>query len=156
VKFTTHMFYRVNGDSTQIRGVRSDIVLPSPFRGMAFKEEDLDGVLPWEEIPAAKYKVKPHGFDLASLTAKSRVRVAADEDFAYIQEGVQQRIASDARDTLSLHIETRRSETERIKAQFEARKEVLEARGWDEETPIDPIRIEALHIVRDALEQTKR
>ncbi len=55
LKMTIQKFYRVNGGSTQIEGVYSDIAMPSRFSYMKFGERDLDGALPWDKVPQAKY-----------------------------------------------------------------------------------------------------
>jgi carboxyl-terminal processing protease len=153
VKFTTHMFFRVNGASTQVRGVRSDIVLPSPYRGMEIKEEHIEQgtPLPWDSVQPARYRRLGKGFDLPALTEASRLRVAADPEFGFLEQQVEERLGLDALDTLSLHIDTRRAETARLEALTKARDDARKAAGWDGEAEIDPIRTEALHIARDVV-----
>ena len=52
---TIQKFYRVNGGSTQIEGVYSDIAMPSKYSYMKFGERDITGALIWDKVPQAKY-----------------------------------------------------------------------------------------------------
>ena len=56
LKFTTQKYYRINGGSTQLEGVKSDIVLPNRYSYMDMGEKDQDNPLPWDEIQPATYK----------------------------------------------------------------------------------------------------
>ncbi len=94
LKMTTQKFYRVSGDSTQYRGVVPDIVLPDRSRYSEYGERYLDYSLPWDGIAAVKHMKWPP-IDLASLNAKSQVRVAKNEDFIEIErvaEAMRERI----------------------------------------------------------------
>ncbi|MFP5042468.1 carboxy terminal-processing peptidase [Parasediminibacterium sp. JCM 36343] len=53
VKLTFQKFYRVNGGSTQLKGVQSDIVLPDPYDYVKIREKDNPSALPWDEIKKA-------------------------------------------------------------------------------------------------------
>ena len=50
VKITTQKFYRVNGGSTQLKGVIPDIILPSPYNYVKAGEKELETPLAWSEI----------------------------------------------------------------------------------------------------------
>ena len=52
---TIQKFYRINGGSTQMEGVYSDIAIPNRYSYMKFGERDLDGALKWDMVPQAKY-----------------------------------------------------------------------------------------------------
>lgn len=56
VKLTLQKFYRVNGGSTQLKGVNPDIVLPDRMEYMKFREKDQPSSLPWDEIEKADFK----------------------------------------------------------------------------------------------------
>ena len=84
LKMTTQKFYRVSGDSTQYRGVVPDIVLPDSGQYNEYGERYLDHSLPWDRIEGVEHKDWPV-FDREALVAKSRERVASDEDFREIQ-----------------------------------------------------------------------
>jgi carboxyl-terminal processing protease len=155
LKFTTHMFFRVNGDSTQIKGVRADIPIPSPFEGMEIKEGDLDHPLPWDSIASARFFPQPASIDVQALAEASKTRVDAAPEFSYIQADIATRLADEADDQLSLHLDTRRREIEEAKSLVEGRDEARKKRGWDGESDIDPILDEAVHIASDILMQRR-
>ena len=126
VKYTSHMFFRVNGDSTQIKGVASDVVLPSVYEGLDIRESDLEHPLPWDAIrPAVKATVLP--VDVAALQKASAQRVKQSMEFAFLEEDINERNRLDAIDTLSLHAPTRRAEIERRKKIEEARESARDA-----------------------------
>jgi carboxyl-terminal processing protease len=55
VKLTLQKFYRINGGSTQLKGVYSDIVLPDNLEYLKVREKDDPDALPWDEISKAPY-----------------------------------------------------------------------------------------------------
>lgn len=83
LKLTIQQFYRVNGDSTQHRGVRSDIVLPSKIDHMELGESFLDNALPFNDIPQARFKSENQMTpDLVSkMKVMSRERVDSNPKF---------------------------------------------------------------------------
>src|SRR6478735_8887134 len=56
LKLTFEKFYRVNGGSTQLKGVTSDIILPDTYEYIKFREKDNPSALAWDQIPQADYK----------------------------------------------------------------------------------------------------
>ncbi len=87
VKITTQKFYRVNGGSTQLKGVVPDIVLPSTYNYVKVGEKEYDHALAWSEIDAVEHAQGvasvPQVNDLRSL---SEARVAAHPTFQLIEE----------------------------------------------------------------------
>jgi len=55
IKLTLQKFYRVNGGSTQLKGITPDIVLPDRFESLKFREKDNTLSLPWDEIAKVDY-----------------------------------------------------------------------------------------------------
>ncbi|NND33284.1 MAG: carboxy terminal-processing peptidase [Saprospiraceae bacterium] len=90
VKITTQKFYRVNGGSTQLKGVIPDIVLPSPYNYINAGEKDLDTPLAWSEIEPVDHKqrimVLP---DRQLLASSSKERVNTNPKFQLIEERAQ-------------------------------------------------------------------
>jgi carboxyl-terminal processing protease len=82
LKLTISKFYRPSGASTELRGVASDIVIPAVSGAVPVGESKLVDPLPWDTVPAARYKpfgaVAPH---LAALRDASARRVAAHPAF---------------------------------------------------------------------------
>ncbi len=82
LKMTIAKFYRINGQSTQVRGVTPDITFRSFADCMETREETLPYVLPWDEIQPTKYDTFSEVAAVKDdLRAKSQARVAQAEDF---------------------------------------------------------------------------
>lgn len=89
MKVTTDMFYRVNGMSTQFRGVKPDIELPDQFGYLESGEQSLDYAIPYAEVPAVKYdKWNKQVMSLPKLKSASDKRVAKSEKFQKIIKSV--------------------------------------------------------------------
>ncbi|WP_299162933.1 carboxy terminal-processing peptidase [uncultured Tenacibaculum sp.] len=86
LKMTIQKFYRINGGSTQIEGVYSDISLPSRLSYMKFGERDLDGALPWDKVQQAKYNATNSYSNFADVVYNSKQRVMKNEKFSKINE----------------------------------------------------------------------
>jgi len=126
LKITKAKFYRASGASTQLKGVLSDIVLPSKLNYMKdIGESALENALRWDTIPTAKYekldRVAPF---LPELLSRSSDRVATNQDFAYVREDIEQFRKLQSENSISLN------EKERIK---EWEEEDARQRGRDKE-----------------------
>jgi len=75
LKTTTQKFYRINGGSTQLEGVKSDVAIPDRYSYLKMGERDIENAMPWDKIDAADYKVwdKQNNFDLAIQRSKERM-----------------------------------------------------------------------------------
>jgi len=87
IKFTSQKFYRVNGGSTQLKGVESDIVLPDRFSHIDTGERDRENAMPWDKIEKANYKTLPNNFKKA--IENSNKRVVANKEFKLIDENAK-------------------------------------------------------------------
>ncbi len=81
IKVTNASFFRINGSSTQVKGVSSDIVLPSAFDYFADLGEDkLPNPIPWSTVPPARYSLVSHLEPvIAQLKQRSETRLEDDE-----------------------------------------------------------------------------
>jgi carboxyl-terminal processing protease len=87
LKLTIQKFYRVNGGSTQLKGVSPDITLPDAYEQLDNIGERRDkAALPWDKINAADYKLWDSPPALASLRTNSQKRIAANETFKIIKQ----------------------------------------------------------------------
>jgi carboxyl-terminal processing protease len=86
LKLTLQKFYRINGGSTQLRGVTPDIVIPDQYEYLHYRERDNDNALPWDEITKANYKVWNSGYDLQTIKNLSNGRVATNPVFQQIKK----------------------------------------------------------------------
>lgn len=129
VKITIRKYYRANGESTQLRGVVPDLVLPSVNNLLEVGEASLDYPLPWDHIPTAEFqplnRIRPH---LDELVRRSETRQAADPDFAYVREDMAEYERHQADKSVSLNEAERRQDKEEAEARKEVRKKEREAR----------------------------
>ncbi|MES1217680.1 MAG: carboxy terminal-processing peptidase, partial [Bacteroidota bacterium] len=86
VKLTLQKFYRINGGSTQLEGVKSDIVLPDNYENLKVREKDNDNALKWDEIAKAPYATWKPGYDLKAIESLSKQRIDADTVFQNIKK----------------------------------------------------------------------
>lgn len=89
LKVTTQKFYRVNGGSTQLEGVKSDVVMPDRFSYIDVGERDYDNPLPYDKIDAANYDLWDGYVDFDEAIAKSKARMAKSAQLALIEENAQ-------------------------------------------------------------------
>jgi carboxyl-terminal processing protease len=91
LKLTIQQFYRPAGDSTQLRGVEADIVLPSITAQMDVAEGDLDNAMAFDKIAPARFKkldmVAPEV--ISRLAQQSAQRLSASEDFQRLGRDIQ-------------------------------------------------------------------
>jgi carboxyl-terminal processing protease len=89
LKLTTQKFYRINGGSTQLEGVSSDVVMPDRYQYLKMGERDTENALTWDKIDAANYTVwkKTTNFNLA--IANSKKRIAVNNQFKLIEENAK-------------------------------------------------------------------
>jgi len=86
LKITVQKFYRVNGGSTQLKGVIPDITLPDPYSKIEMGERRDKAALKWDEIPAADYKPVANPVNVNALLALSNSRVNANPTFNLMRE----------------------------------------------------------------------
>ncbi len=89
IKLTLQKFYRINGGSTQLRGVNSDIVLPDNYEYLKLREKDDPDALPWDEISKATYSPWNPGYDLTNIRQLSKERVENNVAFNMIRENTE-------------------------------------------------------------------
>jgi carboxyl-terminal processing protease len=89
VKITIQKFYRVNGSSTQYKGVTPDIILPDQFSHLESGEKFLDHSIPWGEVKPVKFTKWKPTWDLKTLRANSQARVKNNEKFKHILDSMR-------------------------------------------------------------------
>ncbi|HEX8270781.1 MAG TPA: carboxy terminal-processing peptidase [Flavobacterium sp.] len=89
LKTTTQKFYRINGGSTQLEGVSSDVAMPDRYSYVKMGERDIENAMPWDKIDAADYQVwtKQNNFDNA--IANSKKRMSQNVQFQLIEENAK-------------------------------------------------------------------
>lgn len=89
LKMTTQKFYRVNGGSTQLEGVKSDIVMPDRYSYIEIGERDYDNPLPHDNITSAEYEVWPGYIDYEGTIERSKERLTANAQVNLIEENAR-------------------------------------------------------------------
>lgn len=89
LKITTQKFYRVNGGSTQLEGVKSDVVVPDRYSFIDIGEKDMENPLPWDQIEAASFDVWDGYIDFEETLANSQKRMEGNEHISLIKENAE-------------------------------------------------------------------
>jgi carboxyl-terminal processing protease len=117
LKVTIRKFYRPSGASTQLRGVASDIVIPSNTDVSEISEAAQKNPLPWDVVPSASFErqnlVKPH---VQALRERSSKRVASEPGFDYLRENIEKVRKRLENKAVSLNEAQRREELARDEA----------------------------------------
>ncbi len=112
VTVTIGKFYRVTGESTQLRGVTPDVMLPSPISPQDVGESMMDNALPWDRIAAAPFRALP-GFSPAliqALTAEQSERAMSNSDYQWLMASLAMLDQERDEKTLSLNLAQRQQE----------------------------------------------
>ncbi|WP_426211843.1 carboxy terminal-processing peptidase [Massilia sp. TWP1-3-3] len=124
LKMTIAQFFRINGGTTQLRGVSPDIKLPVLSDVENFGESSYDNALPWVAIKPASYV--PSG-DLKELIAplqkRHDARIAKDRDFQYLEEDLAEVRKLRKENSVSLNEVVRRKERDTQEARAKQREE---------------------------------
>ncbi len=122
LRLTMAQFFRINGGSTQHKGVLPDVQFPTAKQASDHGERSLDNALPWDSIAPAEY-ISQGVSAFSKLREKSRQRVSVDLGFSMLTE--QERLIREMEDvnTISLNEKRRRLESEKREKQLEDLKE---------------------------------
>jgi carboxyl-terminal processing protease len=88
-KFTTQKYYRINGGSTQLEGVKSDVVVPDRYSYIEIGEKDQDNPLEWDEIAPANYNLWERTFDYEMTIKKSKERMNSSAEIKLIDDNAR-------------------------------------------------------------------
>ncbi|MFC3395755.1 carboxy terminal-processing peptidase [Brenneria rubrifaciens] len=168
VQYTIQKFYRINGGSTQIKGVTPDVMMPTGTETVDTGEKFEDNALPWDSIKAATYTksgdLKPL---ISPLNELHQERIAKDPEFQYVAQDIARYNAmKDKRNTLSLNLAQREKENnddeavrlgrinDRLAKAGKKPLKSLEDLPKDYQAP-DPYLDETVHIAKDLAQEQK-
>jgi len=117
IKLTLQKFYRINGGSTQLKGVASDIVLPDFYEYSKLREKDDPDALPWDEIQKADYAPWKYSFDANNIRTSSQARVSINPAFNLIKTNTEW-LAKENDRVYSLSIDKFRDEKKKVSATY--------------------------------------
>lgn len=115
VKLTLQKFYRVNGGSTQLKGVVPDVVLPDEYEYLKLREKDNKNALPWDQIAKANYRKWQGPIDLREVVQAGQERVKSSVNFQLIEKNAKW-LAEQNNKVYSLNLEEFRNEQKSIRS----------------------------------------
>ncbi len=152
LRMTIAQFFRINGGTTQLRGVTPDISLPGFFEEDEMGEASFGNALPWTQIRQADYtpldKVRAM---LAQLSVRHDARTNRSREFKYLEEDIAEYKLQRKKNEISLNQTERRKEREVREARIATRKEDKTASGIQA-----PLEADALTEAADGLEPEER
>tara|TARA_R110002074_G_scaffold287956_2_gene459667 strand:- start:1435 stop:2808 length:1374 start_codon:yes stop_codon:yes gene_type:complete len=128
LKVTLQQFYLPDGESTQLKGVEADLVLPSMTSKLPVAEGDLEYALEFDKVPLAKhslYAMTPDSL-LNSLRINSANRVQQDKEFSELMRRIELYVREKDQKSISLNEEEFLRRRAERKAQTEAEEEELD------------------------------
>lgn len=122
LKMTVAQFFRVNGGTTQLRGVVPDIALQGGSEDSDYGESTYANALPWTQIKPADYMpTEDWRALLPTLQKRHETRVAVDADMKHVFEDIAKYKSERKRNTISLNEAERRKERAAQEAQQASR-----------------------------------
>ena len=122
LKITTDMFYRVNGGSTQLEGVKSDLIFPNRYSYVDVGEKDLDNPLNWNKIDPARYDNSTKIFNYSQAIEKSKKRISENEYFSLIDQHAKLVKSNQDDKLISLDYNSYKEDQENLKSQSDKLK----------------------------------
>jgi len=117
LKYTTEKFYRITGKSTQLEGVKSDVVAPDQYAYVDIGEKDEDNPLVWDQIASASFS-KWNGYENYQATIdKSSTRIANNTLFQLIDKNAKWIRAQQDKNDFSLNYKTYTATVDKDEAQ---------------------------------------
>ncbi|WP_093319462.1 carboxy terminal-processing peptidase [Thorsellia anophelis] len=161
IQYTIQKFYRIDGGSTQLKGVTPDVMMPTGPDAAEQGETKEDNALPWDSIKPAKYdRLANISKILPDIIKAYEARINQDREFGYIFKDIEKYRENKDKKTISLNYDKRKAEDndfdvnrlERINARFKAEGkptlDSLEDLPKDYEGP-DPYLDETVNIMLD-------
>ncbi len=171
LKVTIQKFYRINGGSTQYKGVVPDIILPSLYEYLKSGEKYLDNSLSWDQVASLSYA--PYGggyngrtFDISALQKRSMARLEHEEGLQIIAEEAekskermektrfsllfsdmqqQRQLANEARDKVGAHY--KKYKDDQMSASENGDQD--DSKDWENFLYEDPYVRESVHVLED-------
>jgi carboxyl-terminal processing protease len=126
IKLTTQKFYRINGGTTQLKGVNSDIVVPDQYAYLEVGEKETEYPMKWDEIAKAEYKPWVKKMNKDKIVQRSQARIKNDEVFKMIEQNAKRLKKRQDETVQTLHLEKYQKEQQKLKE--ESKKYEIEDR----------------------------
>ncbi len=115
IKITIQKFYRINGGTTQLRGVIPDIIVPDSYSYLKVGEKETHNPLPYDEISKADYMTWEHSYRKKKVVSNSKDRIKNNPIFKQIDENAKRLKARSDQSLFTLNIEKYRDEQRALK-----------------------------------------
>lgn len=153
IKLTTQKFYRINGGSTQLEGVKSDIVVPDRYSYIDLGERDQNNPLGWDKITPANYKVWDGYSDFDTAVANSKRRIASHPQIKLIEANARWLKEQQDETSVPLHYDTYKKKEAQAKKRSEQFKSLVE---YNSQLAFIPLQYENELFSRDSTLREKR
>ncbi|MEX0315129.1 MAG: carboxy terminal-processing peptidase, partial [Allomuricauda sp.] len=153
IKLTTQKFYRINGGSTQLEGVKSDIVVPDRYSYIDLGERDQENPLGWDKITPADYKIWDGYIDFETTVANSKARMANNEYIKLIEENAQWLKEQQDETIVSLNYDDYKKRGEEAKQRSDHFKSLRE---YDSKLTFESLKYETELFTQDPILREKR
>jgi len=153
LKLTTQKFYRINGGSTQLEGVKSDVVVPDRYSYIDIGERDQSNPLKWDKITPADYDVWKGYIDYDQTIANSSKRMAKNSQIKLIEENAKWLKERQDENIISLSYKAYKVEEEKHKEKSEYFKKMNE---YDSRLTFESLKYEQELFTQDSVLREKR
>ena len=153
IKLTTQKFYRINGGSTQLEGVKSDIVVPDRYSYIDLGERDQENPLGWDKIDPADYQVWDGQIDYENTVAKSKARMAGNPQIKLIEENAKWLRSQQDETTVSLNYKEYKNSQEKSREKSNYFKSLTK---YDSKLTFESLKYEQELFTKDSILREKR
>jgi len=153
IKLTTQKFYRINGGSTQLEGVKSDVVVPDRYSYIDLGERDQQNPLGWDKITAADYETWDGYIDYEATIESSSKRMANNSQIKLIEENAKWLKEQQDETVVSLNYDTYTSEAKKDKEKSQYFKSLSE---YDSRLTFESLKYEQELFTQDPVLREKR
>ena len=153
IKLTTQKFYRINGGSTQLEGVKSDVVVPDKYSFIDIGERGQSNPLVWDKISPAKYELWEGHIDYGQMIANSEKRMATNPQIKLIEENARWIKEQQDEHLISLNFDVYKVEMAKDKKRIDYFKKLYE---YDSNLTFESLKYEKELFVKDSILREKR
>ena len=153
LKITTQKFYRINGGSTQLEGVKSDIVVPDRYSYIDLGERDQENPLAWDQISPADYEVWRGYEDFDTAIKNSKNRMSQNDQIKLIEENARWVKEQQDENVVSLNFDEYRVNLEADKKKANYFKKLQQ---YDSHLSFSSLKYEEELFTKDAILREKR
>ncbi len=153
IKLTTQKFYRINGGSTQLEGVKSDVVIPDRYSYIDLGERDQQNPLGWDKISPAEFQQWDGYIDYEATIENSTRRMASNAQIKLIEENAQWLKQQQDETVVSLNYDAYKNEEKEVKQRSEHFKSLSD---YDSRLTFESLKYEEEMFTKDSVLREKR